>query len=156
MKEVASTPIQQQWVERVVWQAFSYYRPLSRVCEYVLRHLHDTVTLADAARAAHFEETYFSSYFRKRVGIPFTSWLRLRRVVRAVEILLREDISIEELAHQVGFKSLRTFEQSFKALTGTTPRAARKAMNPHMRVANSQIPARLAQILAHISQMEVL
>lgn len=56
----------------VVWEAFSYFPRLTRVREYVLRHLHGTVTLADAARVACLEKTYFSSYFRKKVGISFT------------------------------------------------------------------------------------
>lgn len=140
----------------VVWEAFLYYPRLTRVCEYVLRNLHGTVTLPDAARVACLEKTYFSSYFHKKVGISFTAWLRLVRVGRAIRILQCQDITVFELAQQVGFRSVRTFERCFRAVSGTTLRAAKEIMRRRMREGNSQELADFTQILPQNSKIEVL
>ncbi len=76
MKQVASTPIQQQWVERVIWQSFTYYPRLHKIERYLEEHLHQRLTVQDAAQVACCEYKYFSSYFQAKVNVHFTDWVR--------------------------------------------------------------------------------
>ena len=62
---------------------------------------------------AAMEKTYFSSFFHSKVGITFSNWLQYLRVAQAVKLLETGDYSITEVAFQVGFNDLRTFERTF-------------------------------------------
>src|SRR5881296_2589054 len=74
--------------------AFDYYPRLRRVKTFVTSHLAERISLANAARVAEYERTYFSAVFHKRVGISFTSWLKIVRVTKAAELLRAQDYPI--------------------------------------------------------------
>jgi transcriptional regulator GlxA family with amidase domain len=111
-------------------RAFNYYPPLRRVREYVEKNSCDTISLADAARVAAMETSYFSTFFHSKVGIPFSDWLRRIRVARAIAMIEQENHSICEVAFAVGFNDLRTFGRAFKRYTNKTPMTYKKACRP--------------------------
>ena len=86
-------------------QAFGYYPRLSRVAAFCLANFGDIITLADAAAVAHLDPTYFCRYFRDRVGLTFTQWLRQLRVRHAAKLLAEEDFAVSEVAQRSGFRN---------------------------------------------------
>ena len=113
--------------------AFSYYPPLSAVADYVRAHLTGRITLAVASRVARLERKYFSTYFRSKVGISFSEWLRLQRVTRAKELMETGDASIPDVAFACGFRHVRTFERVFKRFVGVPPAVYRASVRPESR-----------------------
>ncbi|HSS75906.1 MAG TPA: AraC family transcriptional regulator [Thermoanaerobaculia bacterium] len=111
---------------------FSYYLPLQRVREYVEKNLSEPISLRAAASAAGLEEKYFSAFFHRKTGVCFRDWLAGCRVDRAIEILTQHDDTITSVAASVGFQDLRTFERSFKRLTGLTPREFKRSVAPEI------------------------
>lgn len=118
--------------------AFAYYPRLSAVAEYVVARLKDRVTLTDVSRVAGLERKYFSVYFRSKVGISFTDWLRLLRVTRAKELMEARDASITRLTFAAGFRDVRTFERAFKRFVGVPPAIYRASVRPESRVATQE------------------
>ncbi len=108
--------------------AFNYYPRLKRLHQYVDQSYSEPISLKKAAGIAALESSYFSSYFRAKVGITFTDWLRQVRIVKAMELMKASDFSITHIAYEVGFGDLRTFERAFKQHTGTTPREFKKSV----------------------------
>lgn len=108
-------------------RAFFYYRRLARVRNFIRENYSQEITLAKAAQAAAMETTYFATFFREKVGVSFFDWLRRVRIEKAADLLRKGELSVSEIAFEVGFGSIRTFERVFKASTGMTPSAARKA-----------------------------
>lgn len=108
-------------------KALFYYRRLARVREFVCCNYTQEITLRQAAEVAAMETTYFATFFREKVGISFFDWLRRFRVERANELLLKNELSVAEVAFEVGFGSIRTFERVFKTFTGMTPSAAKRS-----------------------------
>ncbi len=108
-------------------RAFLYYRRLARVRNFVEENYSQEITLAKAAQAAAMETTYFATFFREKVGLSFFDWLRRIRIEKATELLRKGELSVSEIAFDVGFGSIRTFERVFKSSTGMTPSAARRA-----------------------------
>jgi AraC-like DNA-binding protein len=119
--------------------AFSYYARLGRLRAHVLRDLSEPVTARDAARIAGVSETYFSTFFHDRVGLPFTKWVRAVRVESAMELIRATNIPITEVATRVGFQDLRTFERAFKSHTSLTPREYKKRVRPGEAVERAPI-----------------
>ena len=115
------SPIQPCWAERIAWQSFSYYPRLRRVQEFLAEHPQDRITVSDAARIACCEYKYFSSYFRKKVNVRFTEWVRLVRVAEAARLLRTQDLTICRAARQVGFNDTRAPERAFRHFCSMTP-----------------------------------
>ncbi|HVS15765.1 MAG TPA: AraC family transcriptional regulator [Thermoanaerobaculia bacterium] len=103
------------------------YRPLTRLQRHVASNIHRRVPLAEAARVAGFERTYFSQYFHDKVGVTFSRWVNAMRVSRAIELLLHTQLSCAEVCAAVGYRDIRTFQRNFKRLAGTSPTAFRAA-----------------------------
>ncbi len=110
--------------------AFNYYPRLKRLHQYVEKCYSKHIPLEMAAGIAALESSYFSSYFHAKVGISFTEWLRQVRVKKAMELMKARDFSITEIAYEVGFGDLRTFERAFKKHTLTTPMEFKKSVLP--------------------------
>ncbi len=102
-------------------EVFDYYPRLNRLREYIEQSYSEPIPLKKAASVAALESSYFSTYFRAKVGITFTEWLRQVRIRKAMKLMKASDFSITEVAYEVGFGDLRTFERAFKKHTRKTP-----------------------------------
>ncbi len=118
---------------QVNYGAFQYYSRLRRVKKHVDQFYSEEISLEKAAQIAATEKTYFSTFFRKKVGITFTDWLRQLRVAKAIEILKTRNQSICDIAFEVGFGDLRSFERAFKRYTKMTAREFKKSILPEHR-----------------------
>ena len=110
--------------------AFQDYPRQKRVQEHAQEYDPEETTPENAARIADIERTYFSTFFRKKVGITFKDWLRRLRVAEAMDLLKKPDQSINEIAVKVGFSSLGSFQSAFRKHTKMTPRKFRKSILP--------------------------
>jgi AraC-like DNA-binding protein len=110
-------------------EAFKYYSRLAKVREYVEANLNDEISLESAAAVAATERTYFCTFFRRKVGVGFHTWLETIRIQRALRFLRMSDASITEISMTVGFKDLRTFERAFKKHLGITARQFRRGQD---------------------------
>lgn len=109
-------------------KAFSYYPPLARVARYVEQHLNEHISLKQAATVACLEEKYFSVYFHEKTGVCFSDWINYVRVNKAVQLLTQCDTPVAGIAEITGFNCLRTFERTFKKITGMTPMGFKKTI----------------------------
>lgn len=101
-------------------RAFEYYPRLRKVKEYVEEHLDEQITLEGAARVATLQPSYFSTFFKRRVGESFTIWLNRQRISAAKALLTASDAPIERVAFQVGYVNTRTFQRNFRRFVGSS------------------------------------
>jgi len=112
-------------------EAFSYYRRLKIVRQFVLDHYSESISLEDAARVAAMERTSFSTFFHRTSGVCFRDWLAAIRVANAIELMAGRNITVREAGRKVGFPNVRTFERVFLRVTGSTPIQFKKSVRPH-------------------------
>ena len=113
--------------------AFQYYSRLTRLKKHVEQNYAEEISLEEAAQIAATETIYFSTFFREKVGITFTQWLRQFRVEKAIEIIKTRKESIINIAFEVGFQDLRTFERAFKEHTNLTAGEFKRSILPERR-----------------------
>lgn len=107
-------------------RAFEYYARLRKVRQYVEDNYPEYISLEKAAQIAGMERKYFSTFFHKKVGICFRYWLMGLRIGKAISLMETANHSITQIAFQIGFMDLRTFERAFKRCTGLTPAEFKK------------------------------
>jgi AraC family transcriptional regulator len=98
---------------------------LKRVVDYVEASLADPVSLADLAAAAGLTRMHFAAQFRAATGLPPHEYLIRRRIERAQEMLVADDLALVEIALSVGFQTQSHFTSVFKRFVGQSPRAWR-------------------------------
>ena len=79
-------------------------------------------TFRDAAEFMNMSEAYFSRFFHKSIGIPFSQYLNYVRTDKAVQALREGGRTVTEVSELCGFGTVRTFNRVMKELTGFSPR----------------------------------
>ena len=88
--------------------------------EYI-RSNYATVTVTSLAREFGYSENYCSQYVKRHTGRTITDLITYARLERAEELLKTTDMSVEAIAHAVGYKSSSHFHEKFKERHDMTP-----------------------------------
>jgi len=96
------------------------------ILEYIDQHLQEGISLAAVAAKFYFNPNYFSSYFKKNIGIGFNRYISILRMKKALEMLNRTDKKIYEIAHDCGYSDVKHFVRLFKQIYGYSPNEYRR------------------------------
>jgi len=69
----------------------------------------------------HYDYSYMSDLFSSIEGITIEQYLILQRIEKVKELLVYDQLSLTEIAFQVGFSSVHHLSAQFKKITGLTP-----------------------------------
>ena len=95
---------------------------------YVNDHFHRKLTLQEIADANYVSRHALSLAFKEIVGITFKEYLLLFRMAEAKNLLVNTDLSVEQIAEQVGYVNVNNFVKIFKKFQHTTPLQYRKKL----------------------------
>ena len=99
--------------------------------EYLEHHYQDlNLNVAQMAEASDVSEVYFRKLFTEVYGIPPKKYLNLIRMSKAKELLLTKEISVQQVAEEVGFHDVYSFCKSFRKAHDCTPTQYRKSHWP--------------------------
>ena len=104
-----------------VWTPMGRTEAMQRAIAYTEAHLHEEISLADVASAAHVSERTLVRRYADEVGMSWRQCLRRLRMIRAVELLSNEEEPVVQVALQSGYSSLSAFNRAFRAFSGHTP-----------------------------------
>ena len=93
--------------------------------EWVQRHLHQPVTVADLARRVHMSPRTFARWFGTHTGTTPHQWLTSQRLIMAQELLERTGRGVEQIAADCGLTPLM-LRRHFASRWGITPQAYRR------------------------------
>jgi transcriptional regulator GlxA family with amidase domain len=99
---------------------------IARVQQRMLASLAENHTVVEMAARAHMSERTFHRQFRDRTAMSPVSWLLQQRIARAKELLETTELSIEEVARQVGLGSTANLRIHFRRATNLAPREHRR------------------------------
>lgn len=95
---------------------------LQQLLSYIEDHYTENITLAFASEKMGFSESYFSRLFKKLIGINFITYLNMVRIEHAAGELKKTSRKITDIALGCGFNNIRSFNRTFKEITGYAPR----------------------------------
>ncbi|HHV98927.1 MAG TPA: AraC family transcriptional regulator [Clostridiaceae bacterium] len=99
---------------------------LNGALKYIEENYHKDITLKSVASASGFSEYYFSRLFKEVTEKNFCSYLKELRVKKAEKLLADSDMLITQVAYASGFKSITSFNRTFKEIKGCTPTEYKK------------------------------
>lgn len=92
---------------------------------FMQRHFHEEIQLSHLARQANLSESTFYRKFHNEFGMAPMQWLLKLRIRKAMEFLIRSDMTIAEIAMATGFSDPLYFSRQFRKVTGMGPRRYR-------------------------------
>ena len=98
---------------------------VQQAIDYIHTHLDRELSLVEIAEVVNISPTYFASLFKRATETSPHQYVIRQRVERAKMILLKTDLTISDIALQVGFSSQSHLTQQFKRFTGMTPKQVR-------------------------------
>lgn len=97
---------------------------------YIRRH-HSTVTVQQIGTAFHFSPDYLNRIFRKQIGLTLSAYIQDVRLSEAMKLLHTTDLSVENIAAQIGYQNqgffYKKFKEKYHVLPGDFRKLERKA-----------------------------
>jgi len=100
-------------------------RQMQRVLDFIESHLAHALGLGALAQVAGMSRTRFLSGFKRTTGVSPHRYLMNRRVERAKVLLADLDLSLHEVAAQLGYSEQASFSRVFRRIAQITPGAYR-------------------------------
>lgn len=104
---------------------------VGQVCNYVLEHVEEDISLTSVADSLFINKTYISEIFKLKTGISFSEYVTSVKIERAKLYMLKNDLKTYEVAEKLGYKDIEYFSKVFKKRTGLTPTGYRKMRLSH-------------------------
>ena len=91
------------------------------------------------SEAIHMEYTHLSALFSSVEGKSIERFVILQKSERIKELLTYDELSVKQIADQLGYSSLQALSNQFKKETGLTPSEFKKTIGNHSRKPISDI-----------------
>ena len=101
-------------------------RPISRTKEYIKEHFHENISISDLADREGFNDSYFSTLFKKETGQTFSEYLTSVRMDEAKRLLKETNLPIARICEAVGYSDMKHFSVIFRKSAGIKPSEYRK------------------------------
>jgi AraC-like DNA-binding protein len=98
-----------------------YSLEIHSVIDYIKQNYAAKINLSILSKHVHLQAAYLSGLFKKYTGHTITDFIKIYRISKAKDLLLKTDWKIGEVASSVGFYDLHHFSKVFKAYEGLTP-----------------------------------
>jgi transcriptional regulator GlxA family with amidase domain len=97
--------------------------------QWMLSHLGEPITVAQMAARASMSPRHFHRRFQAATARTPLVWLHEQRIARTKELLETTDLTIEEIASQVGLGSPANLRTHFRRATSISPSRHRRAFS---------------------------
>lgn len=100
---------------------------IKKSLNYINENYKENLTLEVVANFVHLNTSYFSTIFKREVGMSFSDYLNKIRIEASKRLLGTTDISILEVALSAGFEDQSYYSKVFKKIVGITPKKFRNS-----------------------------
>ena len=99
---------------------------ITNALEHIYNNYSKKITVDEVANMCGYSKSNFCKIFKNITGDTFHNTLNKHRVKNSRVLLENSDISLDEVATQVGFADGKSFHKVFKAVMGVTPGTYKK------------------------------
>ena len=88
---------------------------------YMDSHPTEMITMKSMAELCHLSESYFSRLFSKELGENFSTYINRKKIERSKKLLRDSQMSVSQIAKEVGYQDAGHYIRLFKRFEGVTP-----------------------------------
>lgn len=92
-----------------------------RVMNYIKEHYNEELIFEDVASQIGISYSYLRKLVKEETGISLIDNLNLIRIEEVKRLLLQTDLTISEIAHEVGYRNIQSVNRFFKKYEGISP-----------------------------------
>lgn len=107
-------------------KSLKHLERLKRINEFVQENYSQSLKLEQVAEVFNYDPAYFSRFFKKYMGIPFSEYVNTVRLEKAYYQLRDTDMTVLDIAMANGFFSVKSFYNVFKKNYTLSPQQYRK------------------------------
>ena len=104
----------------------SYDLSIRMAVEYIENNLSEPLSVEDISRKGNISKNTLYRGFKKEFGMTVSEYITKKRIEAAERLLINTDMSVEQIAAEVGFSTAAYFGANFKKLKGVSPLRFRK------------------------------
>jgi AraC-like DNA-binding protein len=102
-------------------------RAIERAIHYMHLHIYESLSLFDIADVSAYSPFHFSRLFKQLLGISPLYYFSTLKFQKAKELLLKTDLTIQDICLDIGHQSLGTFTTAFTRRVGLSPSSFRSS-----------------------------
>lgn len=103
----------------------NYQKTVSSIA-YIDKNFKADITLDEIASSVGYSRCYFSSIFKKCMGMSVWDYICIKRIEEALSLIKNTDKNILEIATECGFNNTVNFNKVFRKYTNLSPSSFRK------------------------------
>lgn len=100
---------------------------MQRIIHYLEKNLGERLTIAGVSSRFNISERTLSRLFQGTLQMTFLQYLKTIRMVKAIELILKTQRSIGDIAFEVGYETLSSFSDAFQEFTHIRPSEFRRS-----------------------------
>lgn len=93
-----------------------------KAMDYIKQNYMYKITLEEVAEYVYFSSSYLSRIFKNETGITFNKYLNKVRITASKQFLKDKNMSLADIADEVGYHDQSHFSKMFKSIVGTSPK----------------------------------
>lgn len=102
--------------------------PISKAKAYIHDHYRESFSLEDVAEYVELTPTYFTKLFKDQTQQTFIDYVTDYRIEKSKELLRQTNLSLKEIAYEVGYKDPNYYSRVFKKWTNESPKQFRSIL----------------------------
>ena len=115
-----------------------FSEPVQRAILYIMSNYRQSISSKKIADMLFVSPRYISKHFKEETGKTITEYHAEYRIKKAVELIKNKNVKIYEICDMVGYKDAKHFYQTFKKITGMSPKAHMASINSKQKGNNSK------------------
>ncbi|OPJ55851.1 response regulator transcription factor [Alkalithermobacter paradoxus] len=101
--------------------------PIKEALGFIDKSIKTQLSLKEVAKHVHLNHSYLSVLFKEHTGLTFSEYITRKRLQEAKKLLVSTNLSIDEIAQNVGYHTSKYFIKLFREFEGITPHQFRKS-----------------------------
>lgn len=117
-----------KWMKHMIAKAITYVKlaantnsVVNKTEIYIKQHLGEELGRVNLAKHVFLSPDYLSRIFRQEKGISLSEYITDERMKKAKQLLRETDMSVSDIAYQVGYSNLTYFIRVFRERNQVTP-----------------------------------
>jgi len=94
---------------------------INSIVDHLRNRLNENLALEDTAKQFGMSVRSFTRLFQTKLHITFIQYIKMLRVIRAMELIKDTELNMTEIAYEIGYSNIAAFSNTFHQLTNMRP-----------------------------------